>query len=133
MNKVRLGDVCNFQEGYVNPSQSEKKYFGGSIKWLRASDLNEGFVYDTERKLSEEGFKSAGKSAILFKPNSIAISKSGSIGNLGILKDYMCGNRAVINIDPIYNKADTMYIFYFLKYNKKRLIKSAGGSIQKNL
>lgn len=97
-NNLILKDCCSFQEGYVNPSQKIPTYFGNDIKWLRASDLNEGYVYDTERKLSKKGFESAGKSAKMFPKDSIAISKSGTIGSLGILKDEMCGNRAVINI-----------------------------------
>ena len=99
MNRITLKDCCAFQEGYVNPSQKIKDYFNGPIKWLRASDLNDGFVYNTEQTLSKKGFASAGKSAFLFNDNTIAISKSGTIGRLGILKDRMCGNRAVINID----------------------------------
>lgn len=134
MSKVKsLKDCCEFQEGYVNPSQKDTSYFGGEIKWLRASDLNGGHVYNTERTLSEKGYKSAGKSAKMFQKGTLAISKSGTIGALGILEDEMCGNRAVINISVDKNKADLRYIFYSLKYKKEELISKAGGSIQKNL
>lgn len=129
----KLENCCKFQEGYVNPPQNNANYFGGSIKWLRSTDLNDGFVYNTSRHLTKAGFLSAGKSAVLFKKDTIAISKSGTIGTLGILKDEMCGNRAVINIDVCSDKADMRYIFYLLKYNKSALIKKANGSIQKNL
>lgn len=133
MSKIKLKSCCIFQEGYVNPSQKISKYFGDKYFWLRASDLNNSFVYKTERMLSEEGFLSAGKSAVLFKENTLAISKSGTIGEIGILKKRMCGNRAVINIDVNKEKADIFYIFYLLKYKKQELINKAGGSIQKNL
>ena len=132
-NNLILKDCCSFQEGYVNPSQKIPTYFGNDIKWLRASDLNEGYVYDTERKLSKKGFESAGKSAKMFPKDSIAISKSGTIGSLGILKDEMCGNRAVINIVVNPDKANLKYIFYTLKYKKAEIVSRAGGSIQKNL
>jgi len=128
----KLGDVCLFQEGYVNPSQKEPSYFGSEVKWLRANDLNNSFVYDTSRKLSKKGFESAGKAAKLFKPNTIAISKSGSIGKLGMLKDYMCGNRAVINIEPKEN-VDSKYIFNVLKFNQENFEHMAVGSVQPNL
>lgn len=132
-NPFALSDCCKFQEGYVNPSQKVSKYFGGSIKWLRASDLNDGPVFNTERCLSEEGYKSAGKSAQMFEKDTLAISKSGTIGSLGVLKDRMCGNRAVINIRVNPDLADLMYVFYTLKYKKNELIDRSGGSIQKNL
>jgi type I restriction enzyme S subunit len=133
MNKKSLKYYCSFQEGYVNPSQKNRDYFGGEIKWLRASDLTGYFVYNTEKTLSIKGFESAGSSAFLFKKDTLAISKSGTIGVLGIIKNEMCGNRAVINIDVDKTKANLYYIFYLLKYIHKELLAKAHGSIQKNL
>ena len=132
-NPFTLALCCEFQEGYVNPTQKEPSYFGGNIKWLRASDLNDGYVLNTERCLSAAGYKSAGKSAKLFEKETLAISKSGTIGSLGILKDRMCGNRAVINISVNPSLAELMYVFYTLKHKRNELIGLAGGSIQKNL
>ena len=109
MKSVKLSEIADFQEGYVNPKQTNNSYFDGPIKWLRAVDLNNSNVYSTTRTLSEKGFESAGSSACLFPPNSLAISKSGTIGRVGILKDWMCGNRAVINIKP--NEKKSAYYF----------------------
>lgn len=129
----RLGEVCSFQEGYVNPTQTREDYFGNDIKWLRVNDLNNSYIFDTSRKLSRKGFKSAGASALLFEPETIAISKSGTIGRLGILKDYMCGNRAVINIKPNEQIVNCKYIFYCLLNKHTEIESSAVGSVQKNL
>mgnify|MGYP000885568144 CR=1 FL=1 len=131
--KVKLGEICDFQEGYVNPSQKVPDYFGDEIKWIRANDLNNGYVFDTSRKLSLKGFKSAGKSALLYEPNSIVISKSGTIGKLGIIKDFMCGNRATINIKTKKDVADYKYVFYFLLRNQLEIADMAVGSVQRNL
>jgi type I restriction enzyme, S subunit len=130
---VKLDNIVTFQEGYVNPSQTNNDYFDGDIKWLRAVDLNDSEVWDTTRKISNLGFESAGKSAVLFKPNTIAISKSGTIGRLGILKDFMCGNRAVINIEVDEEKADLMFVFYSLIMARREIIQYAVGSVQANL
>jgi type I restriction enzyme S subunit len=131
--KILIGEVADFQEGYVNPKQGISEYFNGPIKWLRAVDLNDGLVFDTSRTLSEKGFFSAGKSAVLFEPNTLAISKSGTIGRLGILKDRMCGNRAVINIKPKHDVVDLRYLFYALHAYREEIINRAEGSVQKNL
>ncbi len=128
-----LNECCFFQEGYVNPPQDKKEYFNGNIKWLRSLDLNNSFVYETSRTLTEKGYNSAGKSAYMFPANTIAISKSGTVGELGILKDTMCGNRAIIDIQVDGSKADLLYVFYLLRYKKKEIISKAVGSIQKNL
>lgn len=130
--EVELGALCQFQEGYVNPAQTHPEYFDGDVKWLRAVDINESFIIETSRTLTQTGFQSAKKSAYLFTPNTIAISKSGTIGRLGIVADYMCGNRAVINIAP----KDPLllpYIYAFLKSRQKEFPDLAVGSVQKNL
>jgi type I restriction enzyme S subunit len=129
---TKLKKLCVFQEGYVNPSQNCADYFDGSVKWLRAVDINESFIFDTSRTLTNHGFESAGKSAVLFKPNTIAISKSGTIGRLGFVADFMCGNRAVINITP--NDSRILpFIYLYLKSRQTEYSDLAVGSVQKNL
>lgn len=131
-NETKLSDLCAFQEGYVNPAQTHPEYFDGEVKWLRAVDINESFITETSRTLTRAGFESAKKSALLFKPNTIAISKSGTIGRLGIIADFMCGNRAVINIAP--NDANMLaFIYCFLKSKQRGFPDMAVGSVQKNL
>ena len=130
--RVKLKDCCYFKEGYVNPPQTYPEYFDGDIKWIRAVDLNDSYVYTTSRTLSQIGFESAKKSAYLFPPDSIVISKSGTIGRLGIIKDYMCGNRATINIQPKEN-INLFYLFYFLRSKQREFANLAVGSVQKNL
>jgi len=130
--EVKLADYATFQEGYVNPSQRESRYFGGRIKWLRAADINNSYVYDTERKLTEEGYLSAGSSAKMFEPETLVISKSGTIGRVGILKDYMAGNRATINIIPN-DSIDCGFLFYLLLFKHPEIQHLAVGSVQRNL
>ena len=131
-SEVPLSTLCDFQEGYVNPAQTHAEYFDGEVKWLRAVDINESFIIETSRTLTKVGFESAKKSALLFKPNTIAISKSGTIGRLGIIADYMCGNRAVINIAPKDQKM-LAFIYCFLKSKQREFPDMAVGSVQKNL
>lgn len=129
---VELKALCAFQEGYVNPPQAHPEYFNGSVKWLRAVDINESFIIETSRTLTTNGFESAKKSALLFQPNTIAISKSGTIGRLGIVADFMCGNRAVINVRPL-DQTQLPLIYAFLKSKQREFPNLAVGSVQKNL
>lgn len=129
---VELQELCTFQEGYVNPPQGNTEYFDGEVKWLRAVDINESYIINTSRTLTKEGFDSAKKSALLFEPDTIAISKSGTIGRLGIIGDYMCGNRAVINIKPK-QKEMLPFIYLYLKSRQREFAELAVGSVQKNL
>ena len=128
----KLSEYCNFQKGYVNPAQTHNEYFDGDVKWLRAVDINELFILNTSRTLTKCGFESAGKSAFLFKPGSIAISKSGTVGRLGIISDFMCGNRAVIGIE-LKEQQNLSYIHQYLKSRQTDFPDMAVGSVQKNL
>ena len=132
VKEMNLAELCDFQEGYVNPAQTHPEYFDGEVKWLRAVDINESFIINTSRTLTKTGFESAKKSALLFEPNTIAISKSGTIGRLGIIADYMCGNRAVINIRPKI-KEHLPLIYCYLKSRQSEFDDLAVGSVQKNL
>lgn len=132
LKEYALSNLCDFQEGYVNPPQIHPEYFDGEVKWLRAVDINESFIIETSRTLTKAGFESAKKSALLFEPNTIAISKSGTIGRLGIIADYMCGNRAVINIAP-HDTNMLAFIYCFLKSKQREFPDMAVGSVQKNL
>ena len=132
LKEYTLSILCDFQEGYVNPPQTHPEYFDGEVKWLRAVDINESFIIETSRTLTKAGFESAKKSALLFEPNTIAISKSGTIGRLGIIADYMCGNRAVINIAP-HDTNMLAFIYCFLKSKQREFPDMAVGSVQKNL
>ena len=130
--EVSLSSLCDFQEGYVNPPQAHPEFFDGEIKWLRAVDINESIIIDTSRTLTKFGFQSANKSAFLFPPKTIAISKSGTIGRLGIIGDYMCGNRAVICISPKKTKY-LPFVYGYLKSRQAEFPDLAVGSVQKNL
>lgn len=131
--EYKVGDLCTFQEGYVNPSQKTEKYFDGPHKWVRAVDVNNNEIFNTSRTLSEEGFKSAKKSAYKFPANSIVITKSGTIGRVAIIKDEMAGNRATINIVPNEKLVNLYYLFYLLITKRQDLENLAVGSVQKNL
>lgn len=132
LKEYTLSNLCDFQEGYVNPPQTHPEYFDGEVKWLRAVDINESFIIETSRTLTKAGFESAKKSALLFEPSTIAISKSGTIGRFGIIADHMCGNRAVINIAP-HDTNMLAFIYCFLKSKQREFPDMAVGSVQKNL
>jgi len=128
-----LKDCCTFQEGYVNPDKTKPEYFkNGNINWLKATDINKSFIYDTEDKINEDGLNSCSNKTV-FPINSIVLSKSGTIGNVAILKCNAYGNRATIDIIPNEKLANPMFIYYLLVAKKEELKKRAVGSIQKNL
>ena len=117
-----LKDCCTFQEGYVNPDKKHLEYFiNGTLNWIKATDLINGFIYTTEDKINEDGLNSCSNKTI-FPIDSIVISKSGTIGNLGILKCQAYGNRATINIIVDKTKANPLYVYYVLLAKNEEVV-----------
>ncbi len=93
---VQLGnkDLFHIETGATPKTDAERYWKGGNIKWVTPKDLGRlpgKFILDTERKITEEGFKSCSTTII---PNgSIIISTRAPIGHIAILGDDMCFNQ----------------------------------------
>ncbi|MCR8613064.1 MAG: restriction endonuclease subunit S [Mycoplasma sp.] len=126
----KLGEICDYVEGYVNPAINNSKYFNGNaINWIRVKDLKHGqIINETELTLSEEGFNLRKNDKQIFLKNSIVWSKSGTVGNVGILGKNACANRGILNIIPK-DKIKKKYLYYFLYKNKNSFIRKATGAV----
>ena len=98
MAVYKLGDVCSYIEGYTNPSINNKDFFGGNkINWMRVKDLKNGSsINKTELTLSNEGFNLIKNKNQIFKKGTIVWSKSGTVGNVGLLNINVCANRGIL-------------------------------------
>lgn len=53
----KLGDICETSSGGT-PSKSHSEYYeGGNIPWLRSGEISQGYIYETELYITEEGLK----------------------------------------------------------------------------
>ena len=53
----KLGEVCKTTSGGT-PSKNHTEYYdGGTIPWLRSGEVSQGFIYNTELFITEEGLK----------------------------------------------------------------------------
>jgi type I restriction enzyme S subunit len=56
---VRLGDVCEIQSGGT-PSRSERDFWdGGSIPWVKISDINGKFINETAEFITEKAVQNS--------------------------------------------------------------------------
>ena len=130
----KLGEVYRYIEGYVNPPINNQKYFGQNIiNWMRVKDLKHAnFINTTELNLSKEGFDLRKNNKQIFKKGTIVWSKSGTIGNVGILDINVCANHGILNIIPK-QKILKKYLFYFLIKNKHHFKNLATGAVLRHL
>jgi type I restriction enzyme S subunit len=125
--KVKLGEIVNVSGGGT-PSTSNPKYWSGNIPWLTPAEVvglnGNRFIDKTERYITEEGLKNS--SAKVMPANSLLLTSRATIGEVVINKVPMATNQGFINIEP--KEVDLMFLFYWLKNNRKFLNQMAIGS-----
>lgn len=113
------------------PSRKNPEYYKGYIPWIKTGELNDGYVYDTEEKITDEAI--ACSSAKIFPANTIAIAMYGAtIGKVGILGIEAATNQACacgICLEALAYK----FLFYYARSQKGAFIGKAKGGAQPNI
>lgn len=127
---VRLESVASWGSGGT-PSRKHEEYYNGDILWIKTGELNNGWIYDTEEKITDEGLKKS--SAKLFPTYSVLIAMYGAtIGKVAILGVPATTNQAcacaVCNQSLLY-----MYLFYYCISQKNVFIEKGKGGAQPNI
>jgi len=108
----KLGEVCEIITGGT-PKTSVKDFYGDEFLWAGPSDLGQSiFVTNTNKKLSEKGFR---KSGIRIIPkDSVMMSCIGYIGKVGIAGEEMATNQQINTFVPNNKILDSKYLYYVL-------------------
>lgn len=134
---VELGDKNYFMvESGGTPSSNVTEYWNGNINWATLVDLPASDfiseVYDTERKITEEGLKNS--SAKIIPANSILVSSRATIGRIGIAKAPMSTNQGFKNLIVLNHKeVDYKYVAYMLSNLKEKMLSLASGGTFKEI
>jgi type I restriction-modification system DNA methylase subunit/restriction endonuclease S subunit len=111
-----LGEVCKFDIGGT-PSRNKNEYYeNGNNLWVSVRELNNGYIYDTNEKITDLGVKKS--SVKLFAKDTILFSFKLSIGKTAIVGNPLYTNEAIAGIlskndDLLNNK----YLYYYLTIN----------------
>ena len=117
----------------TTPKTSESSYYdNGYIPWLNTGDLNNGYIYDTKKKITDKALEDISTLKI-YPIDSLVIAMYGAtIGKLGITKIETTVNQACCvlnNSDILKNK----YLFYWFMLNKRHIITLSSGGGQPNI
>ncbi|MEW6083212.1 MAG: restriction endonuclease subunit S [Chloroflexota bacterium] len=127
---VKLSDVCETTSGGT-PLRSVADYYGGDIPWVKSGELLDGWITDTEEKITKAGLASS--SAKLFPAGTLLIALYGAtVGRLGILGIDATTNQAVCGITPN-EQLDRDFLFYYLLKQREKLIGCRTGGAQPNI
>lgn len=130
--KDKISRMVEFSASGGTPTSTNESYYDGNIKWVQTGELNDCEIFDTEKKLTEEGFKTS--STKLFPAETLLIAMYGAtIGKLGILKTEATTNQACCALFFNTKKWNTKYFFYYFLNIREKLIFSSYGGGQPNI
>ena len=127
-----VADVCALVTSGGTPSRRVTEYFGRSIPWLKTQELRDGWVYDTEEYITQEGLLNS--SAKLLPSGSVLMAMYGAtVGKLAILGRQMSCNQAACAMIADPQSTDNRFLYYLLLNDRLRIIDLANGAAQQNL
>ncbi len=99
---------------------------------LKSGELNDGYITNVEEYITDEGLTKS--SAKLFPKGTLLIAMYGAtVGKLGILEIETTTNQAICGILNDKNKFETLFMFYYLKKIREKMIEDSFGGAQPNL
>lgn len=127
-NLIPLEKIGQVSSGGT-PSTKITDNWNGNIPWITPSELTalNGKYIDgnTERKITEKGLKSS--SAVMVPAGSLILSTRATIGDCGVNIVPISTNQGFKNIIPN-EKIIVDFLYYFIKSNKKELLRLSCGS-----
>ena len=129
--KVKLSDICSIVSG-ATPKTTVKDYWGGDIKWITPSELNDDshVIYNTAKHLTEAGFASA--RLRMCPEGTVLLTTRAPIGKVAIAGEPMCCNQGFKNLvcsDAVNNE----YLYRYLKNRSSELQVLGRGATFKEL
>ena len=128
---VKVEDIYRTSSGGT-PSRKNPDFYGGSILWIKTRELNDGFIFDTEEKITDLGLQKS--SAKLFPPDTVIMAMYGAtIGMLGIFTSPAATNQAccaILNNNSLFS---SYYAFLYLLENREKIFSLGMGAAQQNI
>ena len=128
---IRLGEIGNWGSGSTPERGNQTFYKNGTVSWIKTGELNDGYIGESEEKITELALKKC--SFKINNPGDILIAMYGAtIGKLGIATITTTTNQACCGCS-IYGGVVNKYLFYYLLSIRSKLIALGEGSGQPNI
>lgn len=130
--KTIIGEIVKTTSGGT-PSRTHTEYYNnGTNLWVKTKELEDGFIFNTEEKITDDAIKKS--SAKIVQKGSILLAMYGAtIGKLGIAAKELACNQACCVF--MFNEQEWKreYLYCWLITNREYLISQGKGAAQPNL
>lgn len=126
----RIDDIAVCFAGATPSTRIPEYWENGTIRWMSSGEVNNGQIYDTEKKISQLGFDTC--STKMVKPNTVVLALTGqgkTRGMVAITRVPLCTNQALCVIETNDDICDD-YLYQYLQtqYHNLRRISSGNGT-----
>ena len=127
----KLGEISSRVCSGGTPQASNPSYYTGNIPWLRTQEVNWGYIYDTDIKISKEALQNS--SAQWISENCVIVAMYGATAaKVAINRIPLTTNQACCNLKINEKMADYKYVYYWLSSQYEKL-KAKGQGSQSNI
>lgn len=127
---AKIGEVAECVAGATPKTAIAAYWENGTISWMSSGEVNNKVIYETEAKISQEGYDSC--STKMVPPNTVVIALAGqgkTRGTVAITRIELCTNQSLCSIitkDGLL--PDFLYHYLSGQYVKLRDISSGDGT-----
>ena len=112
--RISMDELFYFKNGYTPSTKNSEYWTNGKINWFTVADFkNNNNLYNSIKKVSI----SAVKGGKLFKPNSILLATTATIGIHALVCTEHLSNQQLTNLsikEKYVDEIDVKYIYYYM-------------------
>lgn len=128
---AKLEDNIKTQSGGTPNTKKQEYYEGGNIPWLSSGEVNQGYIFSTEKFITQAGLDNS--SAKWVPENSVLIAMYGATaGKVGFSTIPLTTNQAVCALLPC-SSFDPLFLYYAVSQKTDWMISQCRGAAQPNI
>ena len=128
---VKIADCCITVSGGTPNTKKIEYYDGGDIPWLSSGEINQGYIFSTDKYITQLGLENS--SAKWIPANSVVIAMYGATaGKVGFIKIPLTTNQAVCTLLPN-DGFEPLYLYYATLSKTSWMISQCRGAAQPNI
>ena len=124
---VKLGNVSELKSGGTPKTENLEYWENGIIPWMSSGEVNKGNIYETEKKITKEGYENSNTKMLPKNTVVIALAGQGKTrGTVAITRIELCTNQSLCGIIPN-EKLNSDYLYHYLKTQYENLCQLSSG------
>jgi len=132
--EVELSEICKIVSGSTPNTSKEEYWKNGDICWITPAEINDGnngYYYETKKKITKKGLESA--SINIFPRGTVMLTSRAPIGKVAIAGKDMCSNQGFKNFICDTDKLNPEYLYFWLRLKKGYLNSIGHGATFKEI